>query len=194
MSPQSQPLAEAHKILRSLPLHPTRQDILEAFEGASREAFRLLDETPGRFDENYRQNDWHRIMRIERNDPQSPILDQLRDGPGYVEPTGHRQHEDYIAFGDIPGVPEASDDHPDNDADPIVTQTGKVLTDDDVQDLADEAERGYDPGYGRSLSDDDADAPPDGDLEVTYPAHLEERQDDPSEREVEFDDDTPSDA
>ncbi len=28
---------------------------------------------------------------------------------------GHREHEDYIAFGDIPGVPEASDDHVSSD-------------------------------------------------------------------------------
>ncbi len=124
MSPQSQPYAEAHKIARGFPLHPTRQDVLEAFEGASFEAFRLLDETPGEFDPKYHETGWHQIMRRERNDPTSPILDQLRDAPGYV------------------------------------TQAGTILT-------------------------DDADAPSGGDLEVTYPAHLEERQDDPSEVDAE---------
>lgn len=87
MSPQSQPHAEAHKIVRSFSMDPDRQEILEAFEGASYEAFRLLDEEPGQFDENYRQTNWHRVLRAERNDPGSPLLSQLRRSDGPLDET-----------------------------------------------------------------------------------------------------------
>ena len=44
---------------------------------------------------------------------------------------------DTIEAQSTPGLPERSE--------PLTTRTGRVLTDQDVQELADEAERGYDP-------------------------------------------------
>lgn len=63
-------------------MDPTPQEILNLVweVGLTYSDFIELDERPGQFDSKYRQNQWHRLLRMVRNDPDNNLFDLLREG------------------------------------------------------------------------------------------------------------------
>lgn len=45
--------------------------------GVTRDDFIELDERPGQFDHKYRENQWHRLLRLARNNPDNDLFEWL---------------------------------------------------------------------------------------------------------------------
>lgn len=70
-------IVEAEKLVPRLEAAADDDAVLEIMTGASYAAFEELDERPGQFQPSYTRSEWHRKLRVVRNNPANDLFERL---------------------------------------------------------------------------------------------------------------------